>query len=86
MFLSYLYILTPTAFTDFISTSDDLLFLPIGPTESCVQIVLLEDSIVENDEVFSVVLESTDPDVVLSPTSARVTIVDDDGKRFCYIS
>ena len=61
----------------------DLTF-PQGTTLQCTNISISDDAIVENDELFSVQLTSTDPAVILSPSarSATVTIGDDDSKSF----
>ncbi len=54
--------------------------IPGGSLVECVNISIINDSIVEDDEMFSLNLETNDPDVVLSPASAQVTILSDDGK------
>ena len=41
-------------------------------------IIIVNDTIFENDETFSHRIESDDPAVVLNPDTATVTIVDDD--------
>ena len=41
---------------------------------------LVDDMIVENRELFSCELSTSDPDVILDPQSATVYIIDDDGK------
>ena len=60
------------------------LTFPQGTTLRCTNISIFDDAIVENDELFSVQLTSTDPAVILSPSarSATVTIGDDDSKSF----
>ena len=56
-----------------------LRFLP-GVNESCrIVIPIIDDSVLENNETFSVVLNTEDQNVVLDLTSATVTIVDNDG-------
>jgi len=57
----------------------ELTFLP-GAAERCASISISNDTILEDDELFSVQLDTTDQAVTLSPGSANVTIVDDDGK------
>ena len=42
------------------------------------QITIVNDELFENDETFSVSLETDDPAVILSPGTAIVTIVDED--------
>ena len=46
----------------------------------CADIQLIDDSILENDETFFVMLTSTDRAVTINPNAATVTINDDDGK------
>ena len=40
----------------------------------------MDDTIPENDEVFSVQLSTLDPDVNVTPSTATVTIVNNDGE------
>ena len=46
----------------------------------CADIQLIDDSILENDETFFIMLTSTDSAVTVNPNAATVTINDDDGK------
>ena len=64
-------------------TPADLTFLP-GTTLQCANISISDDAVLENDELFSVQLTSTDPAVILSPSasSATITIGNDDSKSF----
>ena len=55
-------------------------FGPEGGTSECVLISILEDSISEGMEVFSLVLETDSPVTDLSPDVANVTIIDNDGR------
>ena len=59
----------------------DLTFLQ-GISQQCANIAISDDAILENDELFSVQLTTTDQAVTLSPSSATVTIGDDDSKLF----
>ena len=45
-----------------------------------VSIPIIDDSVVESDEQFTVVLRSSDPNVLVSQNQATVTIVNDDCK------
>ena len=48
---------------------------------SCTTIVpIIDDTILEDNETFSVVLSTADPDALLDPTSATVAIGDNDGE------
>ena len=49
-------------------------------TESCVNISVSRDVVLEDDEVFTVQLNTSDEAVLFSLSSANVTIVDDDSK------
>ncbi len=51
-----------------------------SPPMECVNISIISDSIVEDDEMFSLHLGTNDPDVLLSPVYANVTIQSDDSK------
>ncbi len=51
---------------------------------SCVDIVILEDSAVEDIERFYVELSTSDPVNILSPDNATVSILDDDGRSLHF--
>ena len=54
-------------------------FLPGETTSKCQPILILEDSVLEGDEVFSMTLTTESPVADLSPALATVTILDNDG-------
>ena len=72
---SYIYAAT----MDYIVTSSDLTFNATTSPQT-VTIPILEDQIVEGSETIIVTLTSADPAAILNPSSASVTIEDDDGK------
>ena len=41
---------------------------------------IIDDAVLEDNQTFSVVLSTEDPNVALDPASATVTIVDNDGE------
>ena len=66
---------------DFQSLMDQLTFNSgSGLQRDCATITVGSDTILEDDESFSVVLTTTDPDVTISPNTAVVTITDDGSK------
>ena len=54
-----------------------------GTDQQCTSISIADDAILENDELFSLQLNTTDQAVTLHPISANITIGDNDGKP-CY--
>ena len=46
----------------------------------CILLLILNNSAVEDTKVFSVNLTTTDPDVLLNPSSAVITIEDNDSE------
>ena len=54
------------------------MFFTPGASAHPVMITILDDSVVENPELFNVVLNSTDPSVRM-PDATSVLIIDDDG-------
>ena len=58
--------------------------LPLGRSEVCECISIIQDDIAEGDEVFYLTLTSTHPQI--RTTGAVVHIVDDDGKEHCMQS
>ena len=62
---------------------DTVLSFGADSTESCVDINITDDSVVEQIESFIVTLEGSpdlDDSVSLSPTQGMITIIDDDGE------
>ena len=58
-----------------------LTFQPMSASDpQCAPIAIANDNILEADESFSVVLTSTDEAAMLNPSSASVTIIDNDGR------
>ena len=53
-------------------------FLP-GVTSVQVQVPIIDDSVIENTEIFSAILSTTDTNVVLGDDTAFVTILDNNG-------
>ena len=47
-----------------------------APSQMCISITILSDIIIEPNELFTVTLDSTDPAVQLTLSSASVTILD----------
>ena len=64
---------------DYTVTRSDLTF-NASTSSQRVTIPILEDDIVEGSETIIVTLTSTDPAAILNPSSASVTIEDNDGK------
>ena len=71
---------------DFIPLANGVLTIPSTATVStavCFNITVTSDMIVENNETFTISVETSNPDdVILGATTATVTIVDDDSKKF----
>ena len=67
--------------TDYQFTSEQLTITP-GTTGDppCILILILNDLVVEDTKIFSVNLTTTDSDVLLHPSSAVITIEDDDSE------
>ena len=62
---------------DYIAISEDLTF---SATEMriCRDVTSVEDDVLENDEDLMLTLSTDDPSLVLGPSEATVTILDDD--------
>ena len=61
------------------------LTFPASTTVLCVNISISGDLDLEDDEVFTVQLDSSDRAILFRPSSATVTITDDDSKHHCAI-
>lgn len=68
------------------SFNETVSFQPASSTAPlCVDIIVVNDTILENDETFAVRLSSSDEDVTVESQDATVTISDDDGIQIeCY--
>ena len=64
---------------DYVATSSDRTY-NTSTSSQTVTIPILEDNIVEGSETIIVTLTSADPAAIASPSSASVTIEDNDGK------
>ena len=62
---------------DFMTTSGVLTFNTSTPIQ-CDQVTIINDTILENDETFFVLLESTEAVVIIGSSLGNVTILDDD--------
>ena len=54
-----------------------------GSTNSdtqCVDLLIVDDSALEGDQAFTLILATLDPDVILRETTTTITITDNDGK------
>ena len=73
------YLVSPTAAIDYTTVTAQLTFLATV-TQQCSSISIIDDTIPENDEVFSVQLSTLDPNVNLTSSTATVTIENDDSE------
>jgi len=71
--------LTSPAGIEYIHVSTDVT-LNAGISTQMVTIPILDNTIVADSTSFNVILTTTDPAVVLNPTTADVTIEDDDSE------
>ena len=53
---------------------------PSGVSTASLSISIMDDSIVESTELFSALLTTTEPNVVLGVDTATITIQDNDGE------
>lgn len=66
---------------DYTPVTNVSIFTDLGTQRDCVDIVLLDDSILEDSESFEVALSSPDETVHFTHPTANVYILDDDGVR-----
>jgi len=73
-----------TVSSDFSAVSSmELTFQPVT-MEQCIDITIREDTNLESSETFSVQLSTLDQNVTLAPTSATITIEDNDSKTVMF--
>ena len=64
---------------DYTTVSRNLTF-NAAVTSQTVPIIITDDFIVERSEIINLTLTSTDPDVILNPSTSTVTVEDVDSK------
>ena len=80
--LDYVHSLAPPLYLapdDYANISQAVTFSS-APSQMCVPVSISDDGLVEEDEFFTVSLESTDPDVNITQPSANFTIIDSTSK------
>ena len=55
-----------------------------GQMEAVVRIPILDDSVQEDTEMFTVMLSTNEPNLMFGADIATVTITDDDGKELLH--
>ena len=61
-------------------------FQPSNVTEVCTDVLIREDTLLEDAETFSAEVTSTDGRVLIGLSSASITITDNDGEHFTITS
>ena len=51
-----------------------------GDDTATVEVIIIDDTIIEVSEIFTAMLSTAEPNVMLGDDIATVTILDDDGK------
>lgn len=74
------YILSPAAGTDFVSISHNLTFLS-GESTKEVVIIIEQDDVLEETEMFYAVLSSSSPRAEVSETQGRAEIILEDSEQ-----
>ena len=73
---SFSYLPFLVAPNDYIAVNSQPVTFSSAPSQMCVSITIINDFMIEPNELFNVVLESTDPAVQLTMAFASVTILD----------
>ena len=68
------------AWMDYVSVSRSLMTFNATVTTQVVEVYIIDDDIVEHSEVINLVLRSTDPAVLLNPSTSMISIEDMDSK------
>ena len=64
---------------DYTAISENLTFSETE-TRICSYVISVEDDTLEEDEEFTLILSTDDPSIVLGPSEATVTILDNDSR------
>ena len=54
--------------------------IPVGMSQACFQLAAIDDTIVESEETFTLVIESANSNDIVAG-NATVVIIDNDGKE-----
>ena len=71
------------------SVSEVLTFEPsLNGSRLCVMVDIVNDSVLEEEQTFSVILSTADPDIIVQEDPAVVFIIDNDGISCssCYLT
>ena len=79
MYICHSIYYTHAAVSDFLVVNTSTI-IPPGVFEACLQLVAIDDEIVEDSEVFTVVVEAMNPNDMVNGT-ASIIISDNDGKN-----
>ena len=55
-------------------------FSPISSTRQCFPVGIIPDNFVENSEMITLEIQTTNEDINLAPANTIITISDDDGE------
>ena len=69
--------------SDYNHTQSAALVLGAGISSTCIDIVIINDEVYEENESFLATVSTTNDNVVVTISSAVVLIIDDDGTSFC---
>ena len=70
---------------DYRSIAPTDLTFAVATNQVCTEIVIFDDNILENDETFTISMESLSESIIILTDSSIVTIMDDDGVCLvCY--
>ena len=81
--LLFLARLNLTIFEDDYNTSNVPAVIPVGVSQSCFQLVAIDDTRIESDEEFTLIIEAKNPNDVVSG-NMTIIISDNDGKGEFY--
>jgi len=75
---------TAVSTSDYSRISSNETFTPgsMSNATRCVNLMITDDSVLEGDQIFTVMLTTSDPDVVLGPSVTIITIIDNDCTSF----
>ena len=72
--------------SDYISITANLQQLTPEDSSAIISIDIVNDNITEGEEYFAIVLSSASPESIVSPSTAVITILDDDSQGISVIS
>lgn len=83
IYCDHIVMIIPLASDDYMSTSSSMQFNSndtVNVTQKCITVPVIDDTISDPGETFTVIINSTNPRVIFTRNTTTVIIIDNDGR------